>query len=231
MFWENPGQGECRDGTAARQHGGMSLIALSLLLGSLGAAAEAVAPAVAPAPAASAARSWVRPPRGPQGPQPRMPPEALRAGHQGSVLVRFQVMEDGRPGEAEVLSSSRSPLLDRAALRGLRQLRFQPAQNAAGEPVMATAQLRMDFLEWPEPGHRCDALGRQVSWTREAWAELPKEQWRLLAPHLQFVLAPGETLPATEPERAALLERAARVAAACAATPARAFAEVWRETP
>lgn len=206
----------------------MSLIALSLLLAHLGAAAEAPPPA---APASAAARAWVRPPRGPQGPQPHMPAEALRAGHQGSVLVRFQVMEDGRPGEGEVVSSSRSPLLDRAALRGLRLLRFQPAQNAAGEPVMATVQLRMDFLEWPEPGHRCEALGRQVSWTRGAWAEAPAVQWRLLAPHLQLVLAPGEALPPTEPERAALLERAARVTAACAATPARAFAEVWRETP
>jgi protein TonB len=180
-------------------------------------------------PAAPAAPVGVQPPSRLPGPAPVMPPEALRAGHQGRVMLAFQVDVDGHPQEIHVVRSSRSPLLDRAARQGVQRLRFRPARLASGEAVAAPVRLALEFLEWPEPGQRCHQFLSLLNWTRSTWADDPAEQWKLLGGHV-LQLLPSDTPPAST-ENEALLQRAERVAAACVSTPARPAVEVWKETP
>ncbi|HBS60721.1 MAG TPA: hypothetical protein DEA44_15850 [Firmicutes bacterium] len=61
---------------------------------------------------------------------PVYPEEARRDGIRGSVGVKIEVLENGRPGEIEVQRSSGYDSLDEAALRAVRKWRFVPAQEA-----------------------------------------------------------------------------------------------------
>lgn len=73
--------------------------------------------------------------------KPVWPAAALAAQHTGTVTMRFQVGLDGAVVRGDVLRSSGHDSLDQAALRGLLQCRFQPAQ-LEGVPL-ATSQTMM----------------------------------------------------------------------------------------
>jgi protein TonB len=76
---------------------------------------------------------------------PRYPPPALRAGQQGTVLLRILVDSRGQPLRVEIERSSGHRLLDRAAVDyARRELRFVPAQ-VDGRAVQAYAQVPVDF--------------------------------------------------------------------------------------
>lgn len=63
-------------------------------------------------------------------PEPPYPPLALRRQEEGSVTLRILVLENGRAGEVIVTRSSRSALLDRAAVETVKnQWRFIPAKR------------------------------------------------------------------------------------------------------
>lgn len=65
--------------------------------------------------------------------QPDYPAEAMRRNESGTVVVRITVDSDGRPDDVEVLRSSRSRSLDRAATQAARRWRFRPGQAGAVE--------------------------------------------------------------------------------------------------
>jgi protein TonB len=67
-------------------------------------------------------------------PAPAYPAASRRLGEQGTVLLRVQVMRNGRPQAIEVLAGSGSPRLDRAATEAVRRWRFVPATQQ-GRPV------------------------------------------------------------------------------------------------
>lgn len=76
---------------------------------------------------------------------PPYPREALRAGHQGTVVLRVLVDVDGRPLEVTVESGSGYRQLDEAARRHvLRQWRFQPAMRD-GQAVQAIGLVPIEF--------------------------------------------------------------------------------------
>lgn len=78
-------------------------------------------------------------------PAPRYPRNALRAGHEGTVLLRVLVDETGRPREVSVEDSSGHRELDRAALQQvLERWRFHPAQRD-GRAVPAYALVPVEF--------------------------------------------------------------------------------------
>lgn len=85
----------------------------------------------APDPAALAADTTPVPI---QSPAPRYPPGALRRGEAGTVLLRIRVGADGVPIAVDLVRSSRSRALDRAATDTVRGWRFRPAQRD-GRPV------------------------------------------------------------------------------------------------
>lgn len=88
------------------------------------------APAAAPAatPAAAAAAQTLRPI---STPAPRYPPEALRSGTAGEVLVEITVGTDGAVTNARVLRSTPPRVFDREALNATKRWRFEPV----GAPV------------------------------------------------------------------------------------------------
>ncbi|MDH5821498.1 energy transducer TonB [Luteimonas sp. RD2P54] len=77
-------------------------------------------------------------------PAPRYPTAALRRGESGEVLLRVEVDENGRAAAVEVMRSSNSRSLDRAAVTAVRRWRFQPALRD-GQPVPGTVQVPIDF--------------------------------------------------------------------------------------
>lgn len=76
---------------------------------------------------------------------PPYPRDALRSGHQGTVVLRVLVGVDGRPLEVSVESGSGYRALDEAARRHvLRHWRFQPAVRD-GRPVQAIGVVPVEF--------------------------------------------------------------------------------------
>ncbi|MBO9829798.1 energy transducer TonB [Xanthomonas sp. A2111] len=83
--------------------------------------APAATPAAAPASAATA--QTLRPI---STPAPRYPPEALRSGTAGEVLVEITVGTDGAVTNARVLRSTPPRVFDREALNATKRWRFEP---------------------------------------------------------------------------------------------------------
>jgi protein TonB len=107
------------------------------------------APPPPPAPPAPAAPSEIdagpaTAPQPIQMPAPPYPPEALRNGESGTVLLRVHVGPDGVPYAVDLVQSSRSRALDRAAADAVRRWRFRPAMRG-GQPVAGEIQVPIAF--------------------------------------------------------------------------------------
>jgi TonB family protein len=76
--------------------------------------------------------------------RPTYPFEARRASVTGEALVQFAVGVDGRVTDAVVLRSHDIEFAN-AALVAVRQWTFQPARNAAGQPIIAIFQVPIVF--------------------------------------------------------------------------------------
>jgi protein TonB len=83
------------------------------------ASTAAAAPAAA-RPAASASLKVV------SSPSPRYPPEALRAGTAGEVLVEITIGTDGSVTNARVVRATPPRVFDREALNAVRRWKFEP---------------------------------------------------------------------------------------------------------
>lgn len=95
------------------------------------------------APSEPAASFQARPIAG-RTPAPRYPPQALRRGERGNVLVRAEIGPDGVPVSVSVAQSSGSRLLDRAATDAVLRWRFQPAE-LNGRPTVGTVLVPIEF--------------------------------------------------------------------------------------
>ncbi|HEY1137022.1 MAG TPA: energy transducer TonB [Xanthomonadaceae bacterium] len=65
--------------------------------------------------------------------QPAYPSDAMRRNESGTVVVRITVDSEGKPDDVEVVRSSRSRALDRAATQAARRWRFRPGQAGSVE--------------------------------------------------------------------------------------------------
>ena len=105
--------------------------------------APRVAPVPVPAPPAAPSQA-----RGAQRDNPGRwvgriqgdyPSSALRREEEGTVTMRITVGANGRVSACSVTGSSGSSALDQAACRGMeRYARYNPALNAAGDPISDT---------------------------------------------------------------------------------------------
>jgi len=75
---------------------------------------------------------------------PRYPAQAIRRREEGEVMLRVLVGIDGKPVEIEVEKSSRSRLLDRAAMDAVRTWVFNPGMKA-GQPVQSWVLVPIKF--------------------------------------------------------------------------------------
>lgn len=73
------------------------------------------------------------------------PQQLRREGVGGVVRLRLLVGVDGVPVEFRLLDSSGFPLLDQAAGRVARVLRFDPARNSKGDPLQVWAAFPIVF--------------------------------------------------------------------------------------
>ncbi len=64
-----------------------------------------------------------------ENPNPIYPREARRKGYEGEVLLRVEVLPNGRVGQIEIRRSSGYEILDRSAMETIKQWRFIPAQK------------------------------------------------------------------------------------------------------
>ncbi|MCL2899176.1 energy transducer TonB [Brenneria tiliae] len=77
-------------------------------------------------------------------PAPRYPAMALKRKWQGTVTLRVRVLANGKPGEIQIVNSSRYDMLDRAAIDAVRQWTFVPAQRD-GAPQDSWASFPLSF--------------------------------------------------------------------------------------
>jgi len=68
-------------------------------------------------------------PRYAENPKPLYPQEARKKGYEGEVLLRVEVLSNGRVREIEVRRSSGHEVLDRSAIAAVKQWRFVPAKK------------------------------------------------------------------------------------------------------
>lgn len=109
------------------------------------------APAPVPAPARpaapAAATATATPDSAPvpvSSPPPKYPRRALRRGESGEALLRVHVGADGVPRAIDLVRSSGSRSLDRAATDAVRRWRFSPARRD-GQPVAGVVQVPIAF--------------------------------------------------------------------------------------
>ncbi|OGP53190.1 MAG: hypothetical protein A2Y65_00980 [Deltaproteobacteria bacterium RBG_13_52_11] len=74
-------------------------------------------------------RSGVSPPRYIENPEPEYSLEARQNGYHGKVLLKVEVLPNGRVGGVEIEKSSGYEVLDRSALATVKKWRFIPAKK------------------------------------------------------------------------------------------------------
>ena len=67
-----------------------------------------------------------------QNPKPSYPEEARKKGLEGEVLLRVEVLADGRAGRLELKKSSGHEILDRSAMTTVKEWKFTPANSGNG---------------------------------------------------------------------------------------------------
>lgn len=76
--------------------------------------------------------------------EPLYPASAIRAGHEGTVLLSLEVLENGRVGRIRLMQSSGFASLDRSAMREARKWRFVPGTRD-GIPVVRWKEVPVKF--------------------------------------------------------------------------------------
>ncbi len=97
------------------------------------------------APAAGGPAVQAPAPLADQSPSPRYPAEAMRRGDAGTVVLQVAVDAEGRPASIDIAARSGSRDLDRAAVEAVSRWRFEPARDAAGNPVAGRLSVPIDF--------------------------------------------------------------------------------------
>ncbi|QDR82976.1 energy transducer TonB [Sporomusa termitida] len=77
---------------------------------------------------------------------PHYPPAARKAGQEGTVLLRIQILANGRPGEISIARSTGYEALDAAAAAAVRKWQFVPAKDrSSGRTVACTTTMPVSF--------------------------------------------------------------------------------------
>lgn len=111
-------------------------------------AVPAIASAGGPAGGGNSAPAAPRQKTGPRvlsSVDPNYPEDARQDGVTGTVYISIEVLENGRPGAVEVVSSSGRSSLDEAAVRAVRKWRFVPAQDEYGRNMRCFTRLPVRF--------------------------------------------------------------------------------------
>jgi TonB family protein len=92
-------------------------------------------------------RSGVARPNYAQNPKPVYPLEAREKGYEGEVLLKVEVLSNGRVGHIEVKRSSGYDILDQAALTTVKKWRFIPAREGdVAIPIWVNIPIKFQLL-------------------------------------------------------------------------------------
>jgi protein TonB len=83
-------------------------------------------------------------PRYDRNPKPPYPWIARRRGYEGVVVLKVEILSDGRVGEVRTKRSSGHPILDRSALKTVKKWKFIPAKRG-DEPIRVWAEIPIKF--------------------------------------------------------------------------------------
>jgi len=89
-------------------------------------------------------RSDVSSPRYIENPKPAYPLEARQQGYHGKVLLKVEVLTNGRVGKVEVEKSSGYEVLDQSALEAMKTWRFIPAKRGK-VPIRSWVNILITF--------------------------------------------------------------------------------------
>lgn len=76
--------------------------------------------------------------------EPYYPPDVIRGGGEGTVLLSIYILADGRVGDVKLISSSGIAKLDQSAMREAKKWRFVPG-TSDGKPMAMWKQLPVTF--------------------------------------------------------------------------------------
>jgi protein TonB len=77
---------------------------------------------------------------------PRYPESARQQGIQGTVMLKIQILSNGRPGFVSVYRSSGNGSLDDAAVEAVQQWRFIPSEDRnTGEAITCVTTMPVAF--------------------------------------------------------------------------------------
>ena len=76
--------------------------------------------------------------------EPYFPPDVIRRGGEGTVLLSLYILADGRVGEVKLISSSGHTKLDDSAMREAKKWRFIPG-TSDGKPMAMWKQVPVTF--------------------------------------------------------------------------------------
>jgi protein TonB len=94
----------------------------------------------------SGTKGLISPPRILQKVEPRYPESVRRDGVEGSVTVKMEIMENGKPSSVWVVGSSGRNELDEAAVKAVERWRFVPARDSVnGQPVVCITTVEVKF--------------------------------------------------------------------------------------
>lgn len=83
-------------------------------------------------------------PRYDRNPKPPYPRTARRRGYEGIVVLKVEILSDGRVGEVRTKRSSGHPVLDRSALKTVKKWKFIPAKRGE-KPIRVWAEIPIKF--------------------------------------------------------------------------------------
>lgn len=147
----------------------------------------------------------------------------MQNGHQGLVRLRFTINVNGQTDNIELITSSRSTMLDRAAMQAATVWRFKPAMDANGEPVASKAVQDVVYrkdLGDSLPSKKCSELNTDLAWFKMAYAELPLSKTPVYDLSLALLLdESGPTSSKAEAIKAEYPQAFERALARCTAQP------------
>jgi TonB family protein len=103
------------------------------------------------------------------------PETAKSSGEFGEVVLSGIIQKDGKFAEPRVKVSSRSPLIDAAALASVDAMLFEPARDADGNALSIPANLPLEYSQVAFHGpagltqYRCDQFVRDYDWWYRTW--------------------------------------------------------------
>lgn len=107
------------------------------------------------------------------------PADAKKAGHQGTVVVEVKILANDTIATPVVKTSSRSPILDQAAIATVQQTKFAHGTDSDGNPADTTIAIPVKFRKDSSVDLNeklCDDFVVDYQWFAQTYPELKPQK-------------------------------------------------------